>query len=71
MTHSEQQSVHSGHQSTEIKPFRINVPQADLDELRDRLTRTRWPDALAGVGWDYGVPVDYLKELAEYWRVQI
>lgn len=68
MTHSEQQIVRSGHQSTEIKPFRIDVPQADLDELRDRLTRTRWPDALAGVGWDYGIPVDYLKELAEYWR---
>ena len=68
MTHSEQQSVRSGHQSTEIKPFRIDVPQADLNELRDRLTRTRWPDALPGVGWEYGVPIDYLKELAEYWR---
>lgn len=68
MTHSEQQSVSSGQQNTEIKPFRIDVPQADLDELRDRLTRTRWPDALAGVGWDNGIPVDYLKNLAEYWR---
>ncbi|TCO61014.1 epoxide hydrolase family protein [Actinocrispum wychmicini] len=51
-----------------IEPFRIDIPPADLDDLRDRLARTRWPDHLAGVGWDYGVPLDYLKEVAEYWR---
>jgi pimeloyl-ACP methyl ester carboxylesterase len=52
----------------EIRPFRIDVPQADLDDLRDRLARTRWPDELPGVGWRYGVPLGYLKELAEHWR---
>jgi epoxide hydrolase len=52
----------------EIRPFRIEVPQADLDDLRDRLDRTRWPDELPGVGWSYGVPLDRLKELAGYWR---
>jgi pimeloyl-ACP methyl ester carboxylesterase len=51
-----------------IQPFTINIPQADLDDLRDRLARTRWPDELPGVGWSYGVARDYLKELAEYWR---
>jgi pimeloyl-ACP methyl ester carboxylesterase len=51
-----------------IKPFRVNVPQADLDDLRDRLARTRWPDELANVGWDYGVPLAELKDLTEYWR---
>ena len=51
-----------------IRPFRIDVPQADLDDLRDRLARTRWPDELPSVGWAYGVPLGYLKELAEYWR---
>jgi pimeloyl-ACP methyl ester carboxylesterase len=51
-----------------INPFRINIPQADLDDLRDRLARTRWPDELPDAGWTYGVPVSYLKELAEYWR---
>ncbi len=30
--------------STEIHPFRIEIPQADLDDLRDRLARTRWPE---------------------------
>lgn len=54
--------------TTDIRPFRIDVPQADLDELNDRLARTRWPDELPGVGWSYGVPVSYLKGLAEYWR---
>jgi pimeloyl-ACP methyl ester carboxylesterase len=52
----------------EIRPFRIDVPQADLDELRERLGKTRWPAQIPGVGWSRGVPVDYLKELAEYWR---
>jgi epoxide hydrolase len=51
-----------------LRPFRIDVPQADLDDLGNRLARTRWPDQLADVGWDYGVPPDYLKELADYWR---
>src|SRR6266550_9098921 len=53
---------------TDIRPFRIDIPQADLDDLRDRLARTRWPDELPGVGWARGVPLGYLKELAEYWR---
>jgi epoxide hydrolase len=54
--------------STDIRPFRIQVPETDLDDLRTRLARTRWPEALPGVGWDDGVPVAYLKELVEYWR---
>ena len=53
---------------TEIRPFRIDVPQADLDDLEARLERTRWPDELPDVGWNYGVPLGYVKELAEYWR---
>jgi len=51
-----------------ILPFTIDIPQADLDDLRDRLARTRWPDELPDVGWRYGIPLAYLKELAEYWR---
>ena len=51
-----------------IQPFTINIPQTDLDNLRDRLARTRWPDELPSVGWSYGVALGYLKELAEYWR---
>jgi epoxide hydrolase len=57
-------------QSTDdaVIPFRIDVPEGDLDDLRDRLARTRWPDELPGVGWDYGVPLTYIRDLAEYWR---
>ena len=51
-----------------IRPFRVQIPQPDLDDLRDRLARTRWPDELPGLGWSYGVPLGYLQELAAYWR---
>ncbi|GAA0234774.1 epoxide hydrolase family protein [Haladaptatus pallidirubidus] len=53
---------------TDIQPFTIEIDQDELDDLSERLARTRWPDELPGVGWDYGVPLDYLKELAEYWQ---
>ena len=52
----------------EIRPFKIEIPQADLDDLRERLARTRWPAQLPGGGWRRGVPVAYLKGLAAYWR---
>jgi len=51
-----------------IQPFRIEIPEADLDDLKARLARARWPDQLPGVGWDYGIPLDYVQELARYWR---
>ncbi|GLY64934.1 epoxide hydrolase family protein [Amycolatopsis taiwanensis] len=51
-----------------IKPFHIDIPQADLDDLTDRLSRTRWPNEVADAGWDYGFPLARLQELAEYWR---
>jgi epoxide hydrolase len=53
--------------SREIRPFCIDIPQADLDDLKNRLTRARWPQELPSVGWSRGVALDYLKELAEYW----
>jgi microsomal epoxide hydrolase len=51
-----------------LRPFRIDIPQADLEDLRERLSRTRWPDELSGVGWALGPPLGYLKELVQYWR---
>ena len=51
-----------------IRPFRIDIPEADLDDLRARLARTRWPDELPGVGWHYGIPPEVARELADYWR---
>jgi pimeloyl-ACP methyl ester carboxylesterase len=51
-----------------ITPFKIDIPQAQIDDLKDRLANTRWPDESPGEGWSRGVPTDYLKELAKYWQ---
>jgi epoxide hydrolase len=51
-----------------MRPFRIDIPQEALDDLRSRLENTRWPNQPAGVGWERGVPVGYLRDLADYWR---
>ncbi|MFI0417623.1 epoxide hydrolase family protein [Spongiactinospora sp. 9N601] len=51
----------------DIRPFRIDVPQADLDDLVDRLGRTRWPDGVPSTNWTRGVPLGYLRDLARYW----
>ncbi|WP_329250357.1 epoxide hydrolase [Actinoallomurus sp. NBC_01490] len=54
-----------------ITPFRIDIPQADLDDLNDRLARTRLPRSMApGDGWNRGVPADVLAELADHWRTR-
>jgi microsomal epoxide hydrolase len=53
----------------DLTPFRIAVPQADLDDLGRRLASTRWPDQLDDPGWELGIPVDAVRELAEYWRL--
>jgi epoxide hydrolase len=63
------QMSHATAQTSEtIQSFRLEIPDAALDDLRDRLARTRWPGELPGVGWSRGVPLGYLRELAEYWR---
>jgi pimeloyl-ACP methyl ester carboxylesterase len=49
-----------------IRPFSISVPQSTLDDLRERLARTRWP--AEAEGWGYGTNVSYLKELVAYWQ---
>jgi epoxide hydrolase len=53
---------------TAFEPFRIGISQADLDDLTDRLARTRWPGELPGVGWSYGVNMEYLVDLVSHWR---
>ena len=52
----------------DVQPFKIQVPEAVLEDLRERLARTRWPDEIPGSGWDYGSNLAYIKELVEYWR---
>lgn len=53
--------------SDEIRPFVIDVADDVLDDLRERLARTRWPDAEVVDDWSQGIPLAYTKELAEYW----
>jgi pimeloyl-ACP methyl ester carboxylesterase len=54
--------------SQEIRPFRIDIAQADLDDVHRRLANTRWPDEQPGSEWSKGVPLGYLRELAEHWH---
>src|SRR5438270_5464015 len=56
--------------SEDIQPFRIEISQADVDDLRGRLASARWPGELPGAGWARGVPLGYLRELAGYWRTR-
>ena len=51
-----------------IRPFTIDVSDAVLADLKDRLSRTRLPDELPGTEWDYGTNRAYLEELIAYWR---
>jgi pimeloyl-ACP methyl ester carboxylesterase len=53
--------------SDDLRPFRVDVPEAVLDDLRDRLARTRWPDQIPGTGWDYGTDLAYLQDLCDTW----
>ena len=48
-----------------VQAFAINIPQTTLDDLHERLARTRWPDEVEGTGWDYGTNLGYLKELVD------
>jgi pimeloyl-ACP methyl ester carboxylesterase len=50
-----------------MQSFRIDVPQDVLDDLKQRLARTRWPGEVTGSGWTYGTNLAYLRELVEYW----
>lgn len=51
----------------DIRPFRIAVPDEELVDLRDRLSRTRWPDRECVTDWSQGIPLDYVRELAAHW----
>ena len=54
----------------DVKPFRVEIPEATLEDLRERLSRTRWPDEIADSRWDYGSNLAYIKELVDYWRTR-
>lgn len=53
-----------------IKPFHIDVSTKVIDDMKQRISNTRWPDELPGTDWDYGSNMDYVKDLADYWVTQ-
>jgi pimeloyl-ACP methyl ester carboxylesterase len=53
--------------SAEVTPFRIEVPEADLVDLRERLVRTRWPEAETVDDWSQGIPLSYVRDVCRYW----
>ena len=54
--------------SAAIVPFKINVPDATLKDLKTRLAQTRFPNEISGSRWEYGADLAYVKQLVAYWR---
>src|SRR6266852_6738546 len=52
----------------DITPFKVDVPQAALDDLKERLANARWPDKEPATDWSQGVPLAKAQALVEYWR---
>ncbi|HUF81252.1 MAG TPA: epoxide hydrolase, partial [Burkholderiales bacterium] len=52
----------------DIRPFRIEIPETVLDDLRARLALTRWPEKETPADWTQGVPLEYMQDVARYWR---
>jgi hypothetical protein len=57
----------TGRNNSEIRPFHVNVPEAELTELRRRIHSTRWPDRETVTDESQGVPLATMQELGRYW----
>jgi len=55
---------------SQITPFEIEIPDAQLDDLKQRLANTRWAESETVDDWSQGIPLAYLKEVCEYWAKQ-
>lgn len=51
-----------------LTPFFVPFSARDVDQLRDRLERTRWPDQAPGSAWEYGVDLRFLQQTCDYWK---
>src|ERR1700716_334188 len=51
-----------------IQSFQLPYSDSAVQDLRERLARTRWPDTIPGSGWEYGVDLAYLQRICRYWR---
>jgi hypothetical protein len=52
---------------TALDPFLVDVPDSVLTDLAERLRRTRFPNEVPGIGWEQGIPLEYLREIIRYW----
>ena len=64
---------HPGPQPTDwdgipARPFKIDIAEAELEDLRGRLAKTRWPDTIPGAPWSFGADPSYLRNLCRYWQ---
>jgi epoxide hydrolase len=50
------------------EPFAISIPEREIEDLQDRLARTRWPDAITGAGWSQGTDLAFLEQLMRHWQ---
>jgi len=58
----------TGSDVTDLRPFRVEISDTAIDDLRERLARTRWPEKEPVDDWSMGIPLAYVQELAEYWE---
>jgi hypothetical protein len=54
--------------STSIRPFTVAIADSEIDDLKQRLARTRWPDPETVADWSQGVRLEHAKSLIDYWE---
>ena len=64
---SSRRPAYDADMSAEIRPFTVAVSDTEIDDLRNRLALTRWPEAEVVDDWSQGIPLAYLREVCEYW----
>ena len=55
---------------SDVRPFRFEIPDGTLNDLKRRLAETRWPERETPKDWSQGVPLAYTQEVCEYWRTR-
>jgi Epoxide hydrolase N terminus len=68
VTNATRAQQRTGTEMTEFRRFHVEITDAAIDDLRDRLARTRWPEKEPVSDWSMGIPLAYVQELAEYWE---
>ena len=69
-TSATEERVEQAVEKTAIRPFRVNIPEAELAELRRRINATRWPDRETVTDQTQGVQLDTVQALARYWATE-